>query len=604
MHGVMASSYVFDRRFLQRLTAKDFTDVARKVQGAITDDVIEQSIAAMPPEWRADTSTVEYMRDMLRVRRAKLVDAAADFYEELATDVDIYLTGDDERADIVRHANGQVTVTVPRKLPAAKVASEVRTAGGGATRVMGGEVESPGPVFYQRTFLPSETSEIRVFLGKGNDSAVVRGAANEAITIRVIGGEGNDVLADSVGDGAEFFYDAEGMNQFLRHDTHVSERPWRAPIDVFGFTLNGAWKPDWGQHKGWTPVAKYGEGAGLIIGAGPTITDYGFRRLPYKWQASAALMVGTGNGKLGVTTSADYRTENSPLAFTLDARATQLEAFRFYGYGNDTPNLGRDLSLAQQTLFTAEPSVVWHIGWRQRERTGAVMHNWGDEEVDSTAGRRALVGELRAGPRLMWSHVEPAAGGPLASVTNGDSFGHLGIGVGVDLDGTDLDPVPLNGWRLEGSAAGYPLGFRHGSFTSSSATASAYLPLGVAGSSLAMRLGGSLASGDFPAQYAAFIGGSNTVRGFAWQRFAGDRAASASTELRVPVGTLNFLIRSNVGVIGLADVGRVWFDGQSDGNWHMGVGGGLWFAALGHAVSVPNAHGDANRFYLKTGLPF
>ena len=65
------------------------------------------------------------------------------------------------------------------------------------------------------------------------------------------------------------------------------------------------------------------------------------------------MLYGTGNGRMGVTAKGDYRTENSPWGFSLASRMSQLETFRFYGYGNDTPNIGRDLSLVQQTMFSA-----------------------------------------------------------------------------------------------------------------------------------------------------------------------------------------------------------------------------------------------------------
>jgi hypothetical protein len=41
IRGLMQSSYIFDRRLLQRLTAADFQEVARQVQAAVTDDVIQ-----------------------------------------------------------------------------------------------------------------------------------------------------------------------------------------------------------------------------------------------------------------------------------------------------------------------------------------------------------------------------------------------------------------------------------------------------------------------------------------------------------------------------------------------------------------------------------
>ena len=609
MRGLTASSYAFDRRLLQRLDAKEFADVARKVQASISDEVIAEAISLLPKEWSANTDDVSDLRERLLERRAGLVDAAMKFYRELATDPDIYLTDDNERADIVRHEDGSVTVTVAGLAPKPRIIAEAPTASGGATRVMGGEVDGALPVYYKRTFLPSETDEIRIFLGKGNDTAVVRGAKTDSILIRVIGEEGDDILADSVSTDRERFYDSEGKNTFIENGTHVSERPWVEPVQSFGFTIGGAWRPNWGQRQGWRPVVKYGEGAGFIVGVGPRMTSYGFRRLPYHWRADAALMVGTGNGRMGLTTNADYRRQNSAFGFAVAARASQLESFRFYGYGNDTPNIGRDLSLVQQTVFAAEPAVVWHVGWRKRESTGAILHDFDDSTqtyaaIAATQPKfRPVVGKFTLGPIVTWADPQPAPGSP-AMAAGGVSFMNAGIGFGVDLDGSNIDPVPSHGWRLRGNLAAYPFALRNGSFTSSSVTGATYMPLYVRGSTMAFRIGGSLASGDFPSQYAAFVGGSNTVRGFAWQRFAGDRAASASTELRVPMGQLNFLIKSDVGAIGFVDAGRVWFDGQSDGSWHTGVGGGLWFAALGRAVSVTYARGEESRFYLKTGLPF
>lgn len=94
------------------------------------------------------------------------------------------------------------------------------------------------------------------------------------------------------------------------------------------------------------------------------------------------------------------------------------------------------------------------------------------------------------------------------------------------------------------------------------------------------------------------------MRGYFSRRFAGDAVVNGGAELRVPVGTVNFLVRSQLGLFALADVGRVWFDGQSNGGWHTGVGGGFWLAAIGRAVSVAYAHGESHRLYLKSGLSY
>jgi hemolysin activation/secretion protein len=129
-----------------------------------------------------------------------------------------------------------------------------------------------------------------------------------------------------------------------------------------------------------------------------------------------------------------------------------------------------------------------------------------------------------------------------------------------------------------------------------------YVPLLANGTHLAMRAGGALATGDVPVQYAPTVGGWRTLRGYSWNRYAGDAAVDGGTELHVPVGTAKLFMRWNVGVFGLADVGRVWFDGRSDGGWHTGVGGGLSLMAFDKSISLAYAHGEVHRFYLKLGM--
>jgi outer membrane translocation and assembly module TamA len=249
-----------------------------------------------------------------------------------------------------------------------------------------------------------------------------------------------------------------------------------------------------------------------------------------------------------------------------------------------------------------EPSLVWQIGWRAREWDGNPIRG----DVDTThTGLRPLVGALRVGPLLGWIDPDPSPISRLSTsgVVGAGDFGFAGARLGLELDRTDREPVATSGWNLSADLAAYPpvLGIDN-AFGTAAAEGAVYLPLVSDGPHLAFRAGGSLASGGYPVQFAPAIGGKSTMRGYPWHRFAGDAAVNGGAELRVPVGTVNFLVRSQVGLFALADVGRVWFDGESDGGWHSGVGGGFWLAALGRAVSVAYAHGESHRFYLTTGL--
>ena len=67
------------------------------------------------------------------------------------------------------------------------------------------------------------------------------------------------------------------------------------------------------------------------------------------------------------------------------------------------------------------------------------------------------------------------------------------------------------------------------------------------------------------------------------------------------------LVPIDVGLLGLADVGRVYFQGTSPGGWHSGLGGGVWFAFVDRAnlLSLTVADGaEETRFYLRAGFTF
>jgi len=72
----------------------------------------------------------------------------------------------------------------------------------------------------------------------------------------------------------------------------------------------------------------------------------------------------------------------------------------------------------------------------------------------------------------------------------------------------------------------------------------------------------------------------------------------------VPLARLKLFTRGQLGMIGFGDAGRVWLDEESNGDWHTGLGGGLWFGNSERQVSVTYAHGDEHRIYFYTGLPF
>ena len=125
---------------------------------------------------------------------------------------------------------------------------------------------------------------------------------------------------------------------------------------------------------------------------------------------------------------------------------------------------------------------------------------------------------------------------------------------------------------------------------------------------LALRLGGKQVWGDAPIHESAFLGGSATVRGYSFERFAGDAMLFGNAEARMPLARVRLLVRGDLGVLALADAGRVYLEGESPGGWHTAYGGGLWFRFQVRstllAASASYAQGERGIVYLKLGLPF
>jgi outer membrane translocation and assembly module TamA len=334
----------------------------------------------------------------------------------------------------------------------------------------------------------------------------------------------------------------------------------------------------WGGGSGWMPMTGYRESGGVVLGFGPTVTDYGFRCRPYAWQASARGMVGTRSGDLGIRLTADRNLENSPWSVSAFAHATQLESNRFYGYGNDTELVDASLTLVERDELLVEASLRYSFG--------------------STSA-------LAFGPVFKYVKPEIPTGSPaeFTAPPGSESFGQVGARVDLTMDRTTIEAERQSGFGLNAGASGYPAALdAEESFGEAHALARLFVPLGWP--TLALRAGGQRSWGSFPLHESAFIGGRWSLRGFRWNRFAGDASAFGAAELRVPIVRITLLTRGQLGVIGFADAGRVWLDGDSAGDWHTGAGGGLWFGSLGQQVSVTYAKGDEHRVYLYYGMPF
>ncbi|HEV2147488.1 MAG TPA: hypothetical protein VGR37_08795, partial [Longimicrobiaceae bacterium] len=351
--GLTVHATPLDRRLLAELPRAVWDSTAAALRERLTDEVIDSALARIPPEYRAHREGE--MRRILRARRDRLPGVAAEFYAQLASDVDVHATDEPEVAAVDRLEGGVVEVRLYRRDPDT-----------GA--------RAPEP-YFRRTFHRGETREVRVYLRGGGDHAVVRGDVGRSVGVRVIGGGGDDVLVDSSrvrGGGGTALYDHRGENRFVAGPgTRVDRRPFREPADSVTLTGVRAYR-DWGEEgSDFAPWAGWKSNVGVVVGGGPVATRYGFRREPYARRVWLRGLYAPAIRRFGVEARGDFRSVGSDTRLEAFVRVSDVEVTRFHGFGNETGAEGdqgryrigeRQLLLAPRLHLRAGEAAGFHLG--------------------------------------------------------------------------------------------------------------------------------------------------------------------------------------------------------------------------------------------------
>jgi hypothetical protein len=565
LYGLTQSAQPLDRRFLSELERPAWDSVVAQLQAALTDEVIRDAVERMPPEHFARTGAT--MIRALQARRDRLGEAASWLYRTLAREVDVHATDLAEVAEVIR---------LPRR------ELEVRLSRRGAD---GAPADEP---YYRRRFRHEETREVRIYLHGGADSALVHGAEVHSILVRLIGGDGADVLVDGsrvAGPGSSTrFYDSRADSRFVTGaEASVDTRPYTPPA----YERSRVREPhrDWGGRRFVTPWIGYGSTLGLVLGGGPTFYRYGFRQVPYASRISLRAAYATGLERGALEFSGSFYRPNSPVELALQARVSGIERTHYFGYGNDAPAPEASTFYGvRQNEVLFEPALRFPLLKRLHGSTGLVVQH---VETDTTA--QTLIGRER-----------PYGSGP---------FGQLGLRAALDLDTRDHPVAARRGVHLLLGGTLFPGVWDVAeTFGEAHLEASTYLSAELPGRpTLALRAGGKRIWGEAPFNEAAFVGGSRTLRGYPQARFAGDAAAYGTAELRFALSRFDLLFPGRLGALLLGDAGRAYLDGRSPGGWHTAYGGGLWFYFLdpGFTFRATAARGEEEtRLYVGAGFLF
>ncbi len=537
-----------DRLFLGELEWPAWRQAAEELRSRLTDAVVDAAVKRLPaPYHRLDGAR---LAARLKARRDGLEPMARRQYQLLAREAEVYGTDQSDTVQILRETDGSVDVALA-----------------------GHEGQ-----YVQRRFLPGETREVRVFLKGGDDRVVSEGHGEPKVKVRVVGGDGNDVIDDSAA-GHTRVYDSSRTARVIKGPgTDVSHRPYTHPLDDRGFPTR-----DWGSESSILPWGRASQDYGLVLGAEYQRTAFGFRKDPFASQQTLRVGYSTMLRTGGIEYEYLSLRTDSRSRFHVAAKLSALDVIHYYGFGNETKDLG-DLSLykVKETQAVLAPSYRLEL-----------------DPVDVYVGPVLKYSETRTSSLLL-ARQQPYGSG---------SFGQVGAHVGVVVDHRQLDAARSRGGIVTAEASVYPgVWSATETFGKVRAEGIAYLaadlPLQPV---LALRVGGEKLFGRYPFPEAASLGGSESFRGLLRQRYVGDASAYANAELRVLLLRNDRSLIPRVGVFGLGDVGRIFLQGEVSSVWHAGYGGGVFLSLIdvNKVVSLTLAYSEGQlRFHLQSGFAF
>lgn len=528
--GLNFNGAALDRRLTSSLTREDWIEIADSVRIGVTDEVIEQAIRKWPEP------VFEYHGEdiirILKARRDKLPDVASKYYKILARTVDVVGSDKHERFEVTRLDDDRTEVVMYKTKKEGDIDREL----------------------FRRIFFTGETEEVRLYGLDGNDQFVVKGNVRRGIRVRAIGGQGPDRFVDSSRvrgpSNMTYFYDTEAGNEFLAAGPNTrierSNDPYNNVYEMLRY-----------EQDLWQPAITFDQNStdGFIFGVGFRHFKSGFRKSPYASRHAVTVDYGTGSKRFGIDYSGRFTEIWGKWSASLDAEAIDARDFKhFYGIGNETRLENRD-------FFHA--------------RVGQIL-------VDASLYRNVLpFSTLRFGPTFSLTTVDSLVGRPPTLYSRDDFIDkyYAGAYASFEVDGTDTLAATQSGMRWH-NRVDLNFGVRNTNdvfarFTSELSYFYTFFHPELI--TLGVRLGGAVNVGDFSFYQANTLGGQVNLRGYHRNRFSGRSAAYLNTDLRVRLFDFNaYLARGEGGVLGFADVGRVWADDEDSGKWHPGTGFGLW----------------------------
>ena len=576
--GFNYNARYFDRDFLTEPSLEDWLKVADTLQSNLSDSVIEQAVKTWPsPVYDLNGESVI---KNLKSHRNNLKDYARQQYLFLAREVNIRGTDKNEYFRVQRLNDQETRVRMYKKV----------------------KKDSTAKKLYDRIFKTDETREIRLYGLAGKDLFRIEGIVNKGPVVRVIGGEGKDVITDvsrvaGVSRKNKIYDNLTGnvLNLGPESRDFTSDGPEVNAYDRRGF-----------RYDKLSPLIylNVNRDDGLFLGGGFVFTKHGFRKDPYKNQhfIQGSYAFATNSFDLRYHSTYMHVLDKWNLMVNFDLFSPSYIS-NFFGFGNETVF---DTE-ADESFNVANPIDFYRIQYNHINNEILLSKDIGE------------FASISFGHHFQLFKVESDYNGRDRIFLDGGGLGldenffnwksYEGGVLKFGLDMRDDIKLPSRGINVNADLRAYA-GLNNNSNNYASVTGdftlyfSFRLPATV---TMAIRTGAGHTFGDYEFYQAQQLGGLQNLRGYRKTRFFGDSRLFNNTELRMRIATIkNPLLPVNIGFNLFNDIGRVWSEGEDSNKLHHGYGGGLWFAPINATVlafEVAKTEEETG-FYLRLGYLF
>ena len=516
------------------VTREEWHDAARFVQDRIDSTAIEEAMRTLPKDY--EKANAQEIEDKLKVRLGKLEEYAEDYYRSLAKQVDVVGSIKDERFVVNRLPDGKVRVQM------FELTSRTTT----------------GDLFYDRTFDPQDTKEIRLFGLLGNDQFRIDGEAKRSILIRVVPGQGVDIVADS----SRVRKGGRSTRVYSRDDREVIAGSEIKEVDI-PYDDAYIYRRTAFHFNTYLPyiLAFYSTGNGLQVGGGVNFTRHAYDKPDYSAKHNLAVSAST-LGNFHFQYDGSLRHVLGEWDLTLAAQASKHKQFNyFFGLGNESEynkdSIANGYNTLQYSNVFAEIGLLREFWKRSYFHVAIHLANYGAE-----SGEDNILDDLRD------------------DIPGKEPFRIARLKWDLNVDFLNTKYLPERGMRLVINGQFSEVLNEEGTYSATRGHLEWYgtaRPVTISG-----RLGGWVNHNVPPYYDLEYLGQSSNLRGFRRNRFAGDKGGmffNANVRIQL-VNNTRTLIPHKIGLLLFYDVGRVFQSEEESHDWHHGYGIGVYGVPL------------------------